>query len=214
MIPRTHAVLDGELPRPLLRADEQAELEALEASAAAAAAWASALPVPSFADRVLRALPEPAAAPARSAAPREWLRAAARWLWTPRQLVIRPAALVPAFALVAALVLGGAPATGPAPDPAVAAAPATAVYVEFRLDAPGAQRVAVAGSFTGWKPEHGMRESAPGVWTVRVPLAPGIHDYAFVVDGERWVPDPAALPVDDGFGGSNSRLYLTLPAAS
>jgi len=44
-----------------------------------------------------------------------------------------------------------------------------------------------------------------------VPLEAGVHDYAFVVDGEVWTPDPLATSVDDGFGGENSRLSLLPP---
>jgi len=82
---------------------------------------------------------------------------------------------------------------------------------EFLLSAPGAKNVAVAGDFSGWKPVHVMTRSEAGVWTVVVPLDPGVHDYAFVVDGERWVPDPTAPPVNDGFGGVNSRLAVLSP---
>ncbi len=49
------------------------------------------------------------------------------------------------------------------------------------------------------------------MWSVTVPLEPGVHDYAFVVDGEQWRPDPLAPSVDDGFGGTNSRLALLPP---
>ena len=55
---------------------------------------------------------------------------------------------------------------------------------------------------------------APGVWTITVPLTQGVHDYAFVVDGRQWIPDPYAPRVDDGFGGTNSRLTLLLPETS
>jgi 1,4-alpha-glucan branching enzyme len=57
-----------------------------------------------------------------------------------------------------------------------------------------------------------MQESVDGVWTILVPLPPGVHDYSFIVDGERWVPDPYAPQVDDGFGGVNSRLTVLTPA--
>ena len=80
--------------------------------------------------------------------------------------------------------------------------------MQFVLKAPDAKNVSVAGDFSGWKPVHVMTKSGAGVWTVFVPLDPGIHDYAFVVDGERWVPDPAAPPVNDGFGGVNSRVAV------
>jgi hypothetical protein len=71
--------------------------------------------------------------------------------------------------------------------------------------------VMLAGSFTEWQPAYELVETTPGVWTVLVALQPGVHDYAFIIDGESWVADPAAPSVDDGFGGSNSRLAL-LPA--
>lgn len=47
-----------------------------------------------------------------------------------------------------------------------------------------------------------------------LPITPGVHDYAFVVDGERWVADPYAPGIDDGFGGRNSRLTLLAPNQS
>ncbi len=35
------------------------------------------------------------------------------------------------------------------------------------------------------------------------------YTYGFVIDGERWVPDPGAPEtVEDGFGGVNSILRL------
>ncbi len=82
------------------------------------------------------------------------------------------------------------------------------VYVQFRLEAHGASRVALAGTFTGWQPEYELRETAPGTWSILVPLLPGIHDYAFVVNGTEWLADPHALQIDDGFGGVNSRIAL------
>jgi len=47
-----------------------------------------------------------------------------------------------------------------------------------------------------------------------VPLEPGVHDYAFVLDGERWVVDPDAPQVDDDFGGANNRLPIISPRGS
>jgi 1,4-alpha-glucan branching enzyme len=115
-------------------------------------------------------------------------------------------------------VLVGGPQlpAGAGPAPAVAVAPdgAARLYVQFRLEAPGASEVRLAGSFTGWQPELELRETAPGVWSALVPLEPGVHDYTFVVNGEEWVVDPYAPRVEDSFGGSNSRLFLPLPAGS
>jgi len=96
----------------------------------------------------------------------------------------------------------------PQPSPAVAS---PRVFVQFRLPLHEASDVKLAGSFTGWQRAHAMRQTSPGVWTVTVPLQPGVHDYLFVVDGRNWIPDPHAPRVSDGFGGVNSRLALVLP---
>jgi hypothetical protein len=130
------------------------------------------------------------------------------WAWRPRSIRISPA-LAAGFALLLAIVLWRG--EGPAVEPGIAAAlPAQEmVMVHFRFEAT-AQSVALAGSFNDWDASLSLHESMPGVWTLVVPLEPGVHDYLFVVDGERWMPDPYAPRIDDSFGGSNSRL--TLPA--
>ena len=83
-------------------------------------------------------------------------------------------------------------------------------FVRFALKQPGAKQVAVAGDFNQWNPAP-LAASADeaGVFTVEVPLGEGTYSYNFVVDGQRWVPDPAAdLWVDDGFGQRNSVINL------
>lgn len=85
--------------------------------------------------------------------------------------------------------------------------------MQFRLEADATQ-VQLAGSFTNWALSYELHQIAHGVWTVTVPLTPGVHDYAFVLDGQRWVADPYAPHVDDGFGGMNSRLTLLFREAS
>jgi 1,4-alpha-glucan branching enzyme len=85
------------------------------------------------------------------------------------------------------------------------------LFVQFRLQAPDASSVRLAGSFTDWQPRYELHETAPGIWTVTLPLSLGVHDYGFIVDGRQWVPDPYAQQVDDGFGGTNSRIALLPP---
>jgi hypothetical protein len=132
--------------------------------------------------------------------------------WRPRQISfsLRPA-YAAGLAIVAVALIAVAQATRTDETMHAAAAAAPPVFVQFRLDAEGASNVMLAGSFTEWQPAYELVETAPGVWTVLVALQPGVHDYAFIIDGESWVADPAAPSVDDGFGGSNSRLAL-LPA--
>jgi 1,4-alpha-glucan branching enzyme len=70
--------------------------------------------------------------------------------------------------------------------------------------------VSVAGTFNQWDPRATplVRAGANGMWTATLKLPAGQHQYAFVVDGVRWVPDPAAPAVDDGYGRRNSVLTL------
>ncbi|SOD02053.1 Glycogen recognition site of AMP-activated protein kinase [bacterium JGI 053] len=214
---RIHAWLDGELSLDALSAEERAVAGEMGAAVEAAAAQLRAGPAPDLSARVMAALPRSAP---RSASGR--LAAALGWLWSPRpvRLSLRPAYGL-AFAAVAAAVLAF-PASRPRPSDArpavVAAGPsspgAPPVYVQFRIAVPGAHTVALAGTFTGWKPAVALHRTGDGEWTALVPLRPGVHDYAFVVDGDRWVADPNAPQVDDSFGGTNSRISLPPIGAS
>jgi len=79
--------------------------------------------------------------------------------------------------------------------------------VNFAVWAPNADAVSVVGDFNGW--DTGVtpmqRDRSGRTWSARVPLEPGRHEYAFVVDGQRWVVDPLAPQVPDaGFGPTNA----------
>lgn len=126
----------------------------------------------------------------------------------------RPAALlrrwmlVPALAAAAVLVLVIArltPSTPPYRAEAI-------VTVRFELVAPAARQVSVAGTFNGWNPAATplVRSAETGVWSATLSVPAGEHQYAFLVDGERWVADPQAPAVDDGFGGGRRNSVLTL----
>jgi hypothetical protein len=131
-----------------------------------------------------------------------------RWLTTPS---VPPWVLVAAAAAIA--LVFWRPGSGN--DPAVVA-PATAVapesvYVKFILFAPAAKQVTLAGTFNHW--DAGTtplaRVGDEGVWVVTLGLPVGQHQYAFLVDGQRWVVDPAAPAVDDGFGRKNSVISVS-----
>ena len=113
-----------------------------------------------------------------------------------------PWLLAPALAAAAALVLLLRPGT---PPPS-----ASLVTVRFVLVAPDARQVSLAGTFNQWNTQVTplVRAGATGVWTATLTLPAGQHQYAFVVDGARWVPDPGAPAVNDGFGRRNSVLTL------
>jgi hypothetical protein len=84
------------------------------------------------------------------------------------------------------------------------------VYIHrFMLVAPSAQHVALVGDFNDWDQAattlQKVSASGAGLWTVEVSLPPGRYSYAFLVDGQRWVADPAApRAVGDDFGRPSS----------
>ena len=176
----------------------------------------------------------PAAAAADDGAAHPLLRGL-RWLFRPVRVALPPAVPVAAAAGLALwLLVGGegviegsgsaerraadagspAAAASSAPSPAERGTGAARVYVEFTLEAPDAGEVAVAGDFTDWAPSVELHDhDGDGVWSGRVPLQPGIHEYMFVVDGQRWVTDPhAERYARDGFGNRNAVLTVALPA--
>ena len=235
---RIHRVLDGELPRAALSPAEEARLREMERALGRASATLREARAPDLTVRVLEALPEapdgietglaavaPAARPhdqaagpaSDGAAAVSPLRGVWRWLWNPVPVSVRPgyAALAAVLVLLAAALL---PRLIPAGTPAVMVEnpsdESPRLYVQFRIEVPGAADVALAGSFSGWRAEHHLTEVAPGVWSIMLPLSPGVHDYAFVIDGERMIVDPYAPVVADPFGGSNSRLFLSVPNGS
>ena len=213
---RIHAFLDGELPRAALSDDELHQVRAIEAQFAAIATTVDQPAAVDIASRVMARIGEIDAPVPNS---ESVFRRFSRWIWEPRLLTweCRPAyGLAGAFAAILLMLsVGTMIPAGPAQRsaPVAGATEETPrLYVQFRLEAPGAESVELAGTFTGWSPEYQLVESAPGVWSTLVPLDPGVHDYTFVVDGQEWVIDPYAPEVADDFGGSNSRLFLPEPA--
>jgi len=147
-------------------------------------------------------------------------RRAWHWLTTPRdvelRLRLRPAVWAGALALAAGVaLLLLAPGTTPVPASVAHSGAHDSVFVRFVLYAPGARHVAVAGTFNQWNLNAAplARAGTSGVWTTTLALPVGQHQYAFVVDGERWVADPAAPAIDDGFGRRNSMVAVSIRGA-
>lgn len=199
--PRVKQVLDGEasardLP-PALRAEAEAALRVLAAL--------DRRPVtlsPRLDARVMAAVRQHAAAPRH----RAW-----RWFTAPSvppwALAAAAAAAFVAFYLLFRPAVVGSPG---AASPLATPAGPESIYVKFVLTAPSAQRVALAGTFNSWDPNATpLTRGEAGTWVVTIPLTAGQHQYAFIVDGQRWVPDPAAPKVDDGFGRKNSVVSVS-----
>jgi hypothetical protein len=165
---------------------------------------------PAFDARVMAAV--------RQAAPGRW-RLALRWWTEPRPFRLSPLTGLAAAAALAGLVVLGARAFEPRPAGGAATAPAIIVastepgseVVQFVLVAPQASTVAVVGDFNDWDPGRTPLQATAGggVWSVNLPLRAGPHQYAFVVDGKDWRPDPAApRAVTDDFGAPNSVIIV------
>ena len=197
---RIQRALDGELPAERLTPHERAELQRYRAMIGTVLEPIRRVPAINVVPEVMRRV-----AP-RANRMRRGFAAAARWLWSPRALTLRPVYALAGTLAIAAVISASLsqPAT---PGPA---APAR-IMVQFRLGDAQAREVSLAGDFNGWQPSHRLHEVQPGVWAVDVALPPGVYNYVFVVDGKAWRLDPLAPRVTDGFGGSSSRVSVLAP---
>ena len=192
--PRVHQALDGEIPRDVLPPELRRQVERLES---AAALLARVPEMPEIEGRVMGAIARPA--PTR-------VRRLTRWFVTPHSLVLRFRPVWSVALAAAAVLFAIIPAreAGPRLEQEEGLA-------QFVARFPGAQSVAVVGSFNDWAPGSIPMEDRDhdGVWRASVVLPAGTHEYMFVVDGERWVADPlAGRYVEDDFGRENSLLIV------
>jgi len=81
--------------------------------------------------------------------------------------------------------------------------------IQFKLDAPDAEKVTVAGSFNNWDPEKTpLKKDKKGVWTKSIRLPKGWNEYKFVVDGQ-WQDDPSCSNfVCNNLGGRNCVIVV------
>ena len=135
-------------------------------------------------------------------------RSAARvawgWVTRPRHIALSPLgglAIATGVAALALVLSGRRPGSAPPAED-------TPREFEFVVVAPRAATVSVVGDFNDWDaartPMQPSQRGGP-LWTAVVPLAPGRYRYAFLVDGSRWLADPAAPRArDDEFGTPSS----------
>lgn len=80
----------------------------------------------------------------------------------------------------------------------------------FKLFAPKAKKVSVAGSFNNWCTKSlSARKDLKGNWTKKVNIKPGRYEYKFFVDG-AWVNDPncSCGCVANSFGTQNCIIEI------
>jgi hypothetical protein len=182
-------------------------------------------PSAGFDDRVMAAVREAHAASSAASVLR-FRQPPAAWR-RPRTIalpLIAWGALAAGFAAVVSLgTLAAARATGATgmPDSTVRTASAsgstsgstaailpshdTVYVVRFVLADANARTVTLVGDFNAWaKRATPLRPTKPGVWSAQVALPAGRHEYAFLVDGKRWVADPGAERLADDFDTPSS----------
>ncbi|HIC96634.1 TPA: hypothetical protein EYP12_08450 [Candidatus Bipolaricaulota bacterium] len=80
--------------------------------------------------------------------------------------------------------------------------------VWFIVAYPEAKSVTIAGDFSNWT-DIPLKRGKDGIWTIRLDLKPGRYEYAFKIDGKKWVPDPRADEYVKTYGGEyNSVIYV------
>jgi len=142
----------------------------------------------------------------------QWPRIIDWWI-APHAIRIRPLIGLAAAAVLAVIFLLPKDAVVPV-EPSGAATTVVdneVVYVQFKLEAPEAKSVAVAGDFNEWVPGVMLADpDGDGVWAGRLKLSPGVHRYMYVIDGSHWVTDPyAERYTEDGFGRQNAVIAIT-----
>lgn len=105
------------------------------------------------------------------------------------------------IAFISAVVLAAIQAAAaPSVRPGLGATPYPG-GVTFRVWAPNATSVHVAGSFNGWNTTAGpLYPEANGWWSVDVPEAGLGHHYRYVLNGDHWRTDPRAKAVVNSTG--------------
>ncbi len=71
-----------------------------------------------------------------------------------------------------------------------------------------AERVEIAGDWTGWERVPLTRDDS-GRWIVPATLAPGVYRFNLRVDGERWIVPDSVAEIDDGYGGRVGLLIIS-----
>ena len=84
------------------------------------------------------------------------------------------------------------------------------IAVTFKIQDSTARTVALAGDFNNWDTEALKLKKRNGVWKTKTALPRGRFQYAFVIDGEKWVADPSAKDyMNNGYGSRNSIIDTT-----
>ncbi len=80
----------------------------------------------------------------------------------------------------------------------------------FVLYRPGAENLAIVGSFTGWNPLPMTKIGTSGYWSITLQLNPGEHHYSYLLEDGLQIADPTIpLRESDDYGGENSIIQVS-----
>jgi 1,4-alpha-glucan branching enzyme len=85
--------------------------------------------------------------------------------------------------------------------------------ITFKLHAPGAKSVHLAGTFNEWNARsHPLRQDKrsriQGMWQRIFYLEPGVYEYRFIVDGRGQDGPRATEPLTNEFGSFNCVIWV------
>ncbi len=114
---------------------------------------------------------------------------------------LRPVVCFPCHWAVLILVLFWMPLplSAQSPHPGMGSIPRE-TGVTFRVWAPFAESVDVAGEFNDWGRTPMVREATGGTWSADVPAARVGQKYKYVINGSIWKRDPRARQVEHSIG--------------
>lgn len=133
-----------------------------------------------------------------------------RLLFQPQTVTFVPIKWAPVLAvLLMVTVIPRLPSIDNAREQVAESVPLRQASLTLTFEHPGAQQVALIGTFNGWTPDGRVRTEKQGdLWIFHLSVDPGRYEYAFLVNGSEVVADPQAVfRRNNGFGPPNAIVY-------
>lgn len=83
-----------------------------------------------------------------------------------------------------------------------------AIPHQFVFNNSRAHKVSVVGDFNRWNPASTPMKSDGELWSVTIPIVPGRHTYAFMVDDSLFTLDPTAPKARDPDLGADGSIVI------
>jgi hypothetical protein len=128
---------------------------------------------------------------------RDYVPSFFRYFPSPKLALVTSLAIVLVAGLVAGFFIGGF----------VTPISSSTRGFTFVIAYPEAQRVELAGDFTNWQPRR-LKKRSGGIWAIKLDLEPGRYEYNFIINDDRWVPDPRAAEYVRSYDNLSSVIYV------